>query len=411
MSVALKELLIVIGVIAFLLTLLAPAIQASRESARRSQCNNNLKQIGLALMNYADVHNSFPYDALWGRYPGGGDETADTRQAAYHYPWSLSIFPFLEASMLYSSIDKDQAIWNQSPQLGPRAAKAPRRNIRSLRIPTYLCPSDATFGGPDDLPGECMWTNYAGNVGVGIYSARVGTGPDRTGRTTAPLGTRGLFAFNDPARFGMITDGTSNTIAVAEVTSCSVAMPIVSGGYIYNDTLAKDLSFPADSEQPFAPTWDLRGVEDKIAPGSGKRRAGLRIGPNHSTKVPLVFRAALVALTESITGSGPCSLPDTYGSAQGGECGKGSGAGATAGFELAGTVGGTPIAGMAPLYNALYGPNSNWLGPDSKHPGVVVVVFADAHTSTIQNSISCRIWAMINTRAGDEKFCSCCLED
>jgi hypothetical protein len=180
----------------------------------------------------------------------------------------------------------------------------------------------------------------------------------------------------------------------------------------YNGTLEEDLLFPADSQQPLPPAWNLGGAdaieggrrEALLASGAGKTRAGLRSGPGSSTRVPMVFRAALVALTESVTGSGACSLPDTYASAQGGKCGQGSGAGATAGFELAGTVGKSPIAGMAPLYNALYGPNSNWPGPNSNHPYAVLTVFADGHTSVIQNSISFCVWASINTREGGEKM-------
>src|SRR5581483_8799468 len=85
----LKELLVVMAVIVFLLALLAPAIQASREAERRSHCNNNLKQIGLGLQNYADTNKCFPYDALWGRYPNSArGTTGNTKQAACHYPWS-----------------------------------------------------------------------------------------------------------------------------------------------------------------------------------------------------------------------------------------------------------------------------------------------------------------------------------
>jgi hypothetical protein len=89
-------------------------------------------------------------------------------------------------------------------------------------------------------------------------------------------------------------------------------------------------------------------------------------------------------------------------SAQGGTCGQPSGDNTIAGFELSGKVGNAATVGIAPLYNALYSPNSNWLGPDSNHPGVVLVVFADGHTNSIQNSITFSVWASINTRQGDD---------
>lgn len=118
--------------------------------------------------------------------------------------------------------------------------------------------------------------------------------------------------------------------------------------------------------------------------------------------MPMVFRAAMIAFTENVTGSGPCSLPDTYSSAQGGACGEASGVNAVPGFEFSGKIGQTPIVGIAPLYNALYSPNSNWPGPDSNHPGVVLAVYADGHATSIQNSIDFSIWASLNTREGGE---------
>lgn len=90
------ELLVVIGIIALLLAMMLPAVRTSRESARRSQCNNNLKQIGLGLQNYADVNKCFPPDALWGQYPGADlGATPSTRQLSHHHPWSVGIMPFL----------------------------------------------------------------------------------------------------------------------------------------------------------------------------------------------------------------------------------------------------------------------------------------------------------------------------
>ena len=331
----LVELFVVMGVIAFLLALLAPAIQASREAAHRSQCNNNLKQIGLGLQNYADTNKCFPYDALWGRFPNNSPgTTANTKQAAYHYPWSVMIRPFMESGPLYDGINKRIAIWNQSPQYGtggvPVQTPPPYFGyIQSQQCPPYRCPSDATFTGPGDLPSLCMWTNYSGSVGVGFYSAALKKDSSGEGRTIAPLSTKGFFPFNEPSTFGLIKDGASMTICVAEVTACSVAGPTATG--TYNGTLKDDLPFAADSDQPLPQIWSMPGSatpwspETLLAVGTGKRRAGLTTEPGSSTHVPLVFRSSMIALTESTTGSGPCSLPDTYTSAQGGTCGEGSG--------------------------------------------------------------------------------------
>ncbi|HEV3339282.1 MAG TPA: DUF1559 domain-containing protein [Pirellulales bacterium] len=372
-SFTLVRLSVAITIIAFLLALLMPALQASREASRRSQCNNNLKQIGLGLQNYADVNKCFPYDALWGRYPNNATgTTGNTKQSAYHFPWSVMIRPFAEAKPLYDAINKRIAIWNQSPQYG--TGGVPIQNpppyfgyVQSQQAPFYRCPSDGAFTGPGDLPSLCMWTNYAGSVGVGFYSAALKEDSSGESRTTAPLSTKGFFPFNDPSNFGSIKDGTSHTIAVAEVTACSVAAPTAEG--TYNGTLKDDLPFAADSAQPLPQVWYLPGSNTPWSPdrlpafGAGKPRSGLTTEPGSSTYVPMVFRSAMIALTESVTGSGPCSLPDMYTSAQGGTCGEASGPQSVAGFELAGKVGLSPIVGIAPLYNALYGPNSTGLVP------------------------------------------------
>lgn len=417
----LAELLVVVGVICVALALMVAAIRNARESARRSQCNNNLKQIGLGLQCYADVNKSFPPDALWGGCPK--DELgsiSNTTQSAYHYPWSVAIVPFMMSTPLYDAINKRTALWNQNQELGiGQPGGAPIRPpsyfgyIQSQQLPPYRCPSDAGFSGPDALPGNCMWTNYAGSIGVGFYSVAPKKDAPYEGETTAPLGTRGMFAFNEPAKFGSIKDGTSNTIAVAEVTSSSVATTTVAGGRHYHNSLSADLKFAADSDQPLPKKWTLPGADPdtpwspthSLTGGTGRLRTNLRTTPGGAVHVPMVFRSAMVALTESVTGTGPCSLPDVYSSAQGGPCGEGGNRSAgTAGFELAGKIGDAPIVGIAPLYNALYSPNSNWPGPDSNHPGVVLAVFADGSSKPISDQIDFSVWASLNSREGGESL-------
>lgn len=255
--------------------------------------------------------------------------------------------------------------------------------------------------------------NYAGSVGVGFYSATTKKDAPYEGETTAPIRTRGMFAFNEPAKFGSIKDGTSHTIVVAEVTSSSAATTTAAGKGHYNRALSAELEFAADSDQPLAPKWALRGAESDapwppthlLKGGSGRSRRNLRTTPGGAFHGPMVFRAAMVALTESVTGSGSCSLPEVYISAQGGPCGEGGNTTAgTAGFELTGKVGDAPIVGVAPLYNALYSPNSNWLGPDSNHPGVVMVVFADGSSKPISDGIDFAVWASLNTREGGDSL-------
>lgn len=414
----LRELIAVIIIILLLLALMLPAVRTSGEAARRNQCNNNLKQIGLALQTYADIHKCFPYDALWGQYPRNSILTnADAKQGAYHYPWSVCITPQIEAIPLYNAINKRTSIWNQSQQYGTGGAPeiAPPAYygyIQSFQVPPFRCPSDATFNSPADLPSSCMWINYAGSVGVGFYSAALTKNSDCEGKTTAPLNARGMFAFNDPVGFNSVEDGASYTIAAAEVSASGAAAPKAIGTSEYNANPADDLVFTTDADQPLPAEWRVHGSAagaawpppPLAAGGQGRPRAKLTTKRGGTTRVPMIFRASMIALTESLTGTGPCSLPDTYVAAQGGPCGQTGKVGSVAGFELSGKIAGAPIAGIAPLYNALYLPNSNWPGPDSNHPGVVLAVFADGHSTTIQNGISFSIWASLNTRAGGESI-------
>ncbi|HWB12491.1 MAG TPA: DUF1559 domain-containing protein [Pirellulales bacterium] len=420
----LVELLVVIAIIGILIALLLPAVQAAREAARRSQCNNNLKQIGLGLQHYADTNKSFPYDALWGMNQNNPllGTTVPT-QLTFHYPWSVMILPFMEQVPLYNAINKRGPIFNQSPQY-PTVAILPTvvqaQNpppffgyIQGQQVPPYRCPSDGTFNGPTDIPtpasgttfGPAMWINYAGSVGVGFYPAIANPGVIGESKFTGPFGTKGFFSFNEPTNFGSIKDGTSNTIAVAEVTACSVAAPVATGTQSYNTAPAQDLAIGVTGTgQPIPQIWSIPGGTTAWQPpplaqgGLGKQRSNLYSTPTGAgAYVPMIFRAAMVALTESITGSGPCSItsPTMYTGALGGACGAG-------GFEYGGAIGTQSIYGVAPLYNGIFSPNSNWPGPDSNHPGVILAVFGDGHTNAIQNSVTFAVWASLNTRQGGE---------
>ncbi len=185
------ELLVVIAIIAILIALLLPAVQQAREAARRTQCRNHLKQIGIALHNYHDVHATLP--------PGRMRSTVDG--AGRCFSAYAHLLPMLDAATLYNQID-----FHADPD-------DPAKNGTALgqTIPYFLCPSDSF---------RVLQSNTVAGV---VVNSAVHNYPLCTG-TTYPLSPRnpggvpvtGVFFENSRTRFADITDGTSNTVCVSE---------------------------------------------------------------------------------------------------------------------------------------------------------------------------------------------------
>ena len=204
----LVELLVVIAIIGVLVALLLPAVQAAREAARRAQCLNNLRQIGLALHNHHDSLGKLPpgfASQATGTWPGGSNDPTPESGPG----WSLfaSILPYLEQSNLHSQIKFNLAITD------PANAQA-----RQTPLKMYVCPSDTpprviqiTDSGspPSDANTPVVMTeaavcSYAGVLGDGAYEQ---------------LPFTGVFHRTSAVRFAEISDGLSNTIGVGERTS------------------------------------------------------------------------------------------------------------------------------------------------------------------------------------------------
>ncbi|MDB5351223.1 MAG: Prepilin-type N-terminal cleavage/methylation protein/prepilin-type [Planctomycetota bacterium] len=193
------ELLVVIAIIGVLIGLLLPAVQAAREAARRTQCINNLKQIGLALNNYHGTMNTFPMSyASKLKFVDGQTDTANG------WGWAAMILPQMELSTVYSSINFSL------PVEFPANATA-----RLTTVTTYLCPSDLTAGTPFNVtdPGGILIAqatpcSYAASVGNDAADSTTGLNNDGLGN--------GIMFRNSSTRIAEITDGTSNTIVVAE---------------------------------------------------------------------------------------------------------------------------------------------------------------------------------------------------
>jgi prepilin-type N-terminal cleavage/methylation domain-containing protein len=184
------ELLVVIAIIAVLIALLLPAVQQAREAARRTQCKNNLKQLGLALHNYHDTFNTMPPGAI--QVFGGNNQNEAT--------WVSMILPGLDQAPLYNRA-------NFSSCFGCVAAPGnPSYEIVSPNIPGMVCPSDVDV---DLAFGAYRRGNYVANSGIGAL--RSVADPNDPTRTAGP------FTMNSKMNFKNFIDGVSNTVLVAEL--------------------------------------------------------------------------------------------------------------------------------------------------------------------------------------------------
>ena len=205
------ELLVVIAIIAILVALLLPAVQQAREAARRSQCKSNLKNIGVALHNYHDTASVLPPFKTYGG-PNGNDCTGAA--ASWYnvggYSWRVMILPYVDEAAGYATIDFErdhvQAGGNCTQNV-PISWDEINRKI----MPVFVCPSDETSPSAGGGQAGGKGTNYAA-----VISA---TNDANDANTSAEQVVFNQIGNNRslPVKLDQIKDGTSNTIAVAEV--------------------------------------------------------------------------------------------------------------------------------------------------------------------------------------------------
>jgi prepilin-type N-terminal cleavage/methylation domain-containing protein len=310
----LVELLVVIAIIGVLVALLLPAVQAAREAARRSQCSNNLKQIGLALQNYHDTYKKFPPVAIMGR-------AGPLPQRAYHHTWITAILPFIEQQPLYDSVDKARPAWGQAI-------------VRTV-VPTLHCPSDSGFGDEPSATHGIAVTHYVANGGWHWWNGAVVPG----GNLPAGVDYQGPFSGNQSTRMAQITDGTSNTILVAESNST---------GY---------------KPRPGAAVWMTNnGGEKRTATGEA------------------VFRSAFV-----FTGMGGiCCESGHYYEVDDSD------------VKVAWNWFRAGPHSYMPSYINAWGLNSEWPATGSIHSGVLQAVLADGSVQAIGTTITYQVWCAVN---------------
>jgi prepilin-type N-terminal cleavage/methylation domain-containing protein/prepilin-type processing-associated H-X9-DG protein len=337
----LVELLIVIGIIGVLIGLLLPAVQAARESARRSHCLNNLKQIGLALHNYHDAHDTLPPSVVLGR-PSG-----TTPMLPYHHTWITKLLPHLELQTLYDKMNPMLPAWDIPPDR-PQA-------FGLERVKNLICPTERGFK-PEDTEKTHFtpYTNYAASEGywwwadaVFVYTT-VPQADHPYNRYTWSQGKdfSGVFTITETNDFSDIGDGLSNVVAVAEVNSTG---------------------FKPSGQHPQA-IWTCGTGVPRLASDEAVFRAAF-VGPGYcgtSTETNLYTHP------DGTSTMAVCSW-----------------------FRV------KPYMYM-PTFMAAWGPNSDWPGASSMHPGKVNILLADGSADTKDESIDYGIWLKVNGRDDGE---------
>ncbi len=203
------ELLVVIAIIGVLIALLLPAVQAAREAARRAQCTNNLKQIGLALANYESANGSYPPGAM----AYDPNSRIDCGARRNHTMFAL-ILPYLESKTVYDAINFAVPANNNNgpygiPNVGGSAINSTAYNTK---IAGYLCPSDLMKTTNPGSPGysQSSYAGVQGNRDLWHYWYSCPASPSSYGQPD------GMFGFDYTYRVSDVQDGLSNTMFVGE---------------------------------------------------------------------------------------------------------------------------------------------------------------------------------------------------
>lgn len=272
----LVELLVVIAIIGILVGLLLPAVQAAREAARRMQCSNNLKQIGLAIHNYETAFKALPAGC------NGITNAAGTNFNGHGWTWHASLLPYIEQTNLYDAIQGPDGMGNE---LGGTTSGKPLV-VKANVVPLFWCPSqpDVRNGAQKD---GYQPSNYNGNMGTRIGNGNddcictgVATLADMMSNPWGCMNGNGVFYVRSKTKFSDVSDGLSNTIFVSEVPdSGGNAM----GGFSAGADRKAMFSGGADSNPPTEMTEFLIAAEgnDPINGGAEEAAGSWHTGGAH----------------------------------------------------------------------------------------------------------------------------------
>jgi prepilin-type N-terminal cleavage/methylation domain-containing protein/prepilin-type processing-associated H-X9-DG protein len=337
----LVELLVVIAIIGLLVALLLPAIQSAREAARRTQCINNLKQLGIAFNNHAAAREAFPPAAVSKIYPGFPNHP----QSFYRWSALAHLLPYMEAQSLHDPLDLSYPMY--MPTAGYPISEPNKLGISKV-LPEFLCPSDQ--GEP--VRDQMGPTNYVVCSGSG---AGGGT----------PFKTDGVFFVNSATKFANITDGSSNTIAASE-SLLGVDTPRTSGGTFANYNTERSYKFVLS----FAGPPDLTDVRCEGSLSFNSTTA--------SGNDPRGFAWS--------SGEYRCATYNHYYGPNSQQ------------YDCIASVTTDPSPIGRPVLYSAYG----WRAARSLHPGGVNAAFADGSARFFDESVDLNVWQALSTRAGED---------
>jgi prepilin-type processing-associated H-X9-DG protein len=335
-----------------LIALLLPAVQAAREAARRAQCINNLKQMGLALHNYHQAHNVFPLGVSSAIY-----DATMTYNVKQNFGPHAQLLPFLEQQAIYNALNFN---WGVEDSTGTLCYKINSTGT-DRQIAAFVCPSDPNAGKPD----------HNNTTNTNNYYACVGTTMNFSNITDAMLNTRtlswpstGLFTWHQAYGINSCTDGTSNTIALAEAVVGTQSLQFGQRRIGFNTVSALTPYLMYDAEQN--PAGAIAGLQACSAVWT--TRSGGSIDDQRGEN----WAHGCLAMTLFNTVATPNQYDDQWT-----HC---SAIGSTA---------------RSALSNA-----------DSYHSGGVNVCMADGHVQFIKDGVNQRTWWSLGTRANGEVISS-----